>query len=37
MLAVPVLTGSSAYAIAETFGWRYGLDEKLQSALAFMP
>jgi Mn2+/Fe2+ NRAMP family transporter len=26
MLAVPVLAGSAAYAVAETFGWRAGLD-----------
>jgi Mn2+/Fe2+ NRAMP family transporter len=31
MLAVPVLTGSSAYAMAETFRWRYGLDEKFHA------
>jgi NRAMP (natural resistance-associated macrophage protein)-like metal ion transporter len=35
MLTVPVLTGSSAYAIAETFGWRYGLDEKVHRAPQF--
>lgn len=28
LLAVPVLTGSSGYAVAEAFGWRYGLSEK---------
>jgi NRAMP (natural resistance-associated macrophage protein)-like metal ion transporter len=28
MLAVPVLAGSAAYAVAETFGWRTGLDLK---------
>jgi NRAMP (natural resistance-associated macrophage protein)-like metal ion transporter len=28
LLAVPVLTGSSGYALSEAFGWRYGLDEK---------
>ncbi|WP_428851165.1 divalent metal cation transporter [Imbroritus primus] len=26
MLAVPVLAGSSAYAVAEVFDWRFGLD-----------
>jgi NRAMP (natural resistance-associated macrophage protein)-like metal ion transporter len=26
-LAVPVLTGSAAYAVSEAFGWRYGLDQ----------
>jgi NRAMP (natural resistance-associated macrophage protein)-like metal ion transporter len=27
-LAVPILTGSAAYAVSEALGWRYGLDEK---------
>jgi NRAMP (natural resistance-associated macrophage protein)-like metal ion transporter len=35
MLAVPVLTGSSGYAVAETFGWKYGLDEKPHHAPQF--
>jgi NRAMP (natural resistance-associated macrophage protein)-like metal ion transporter len=34
-LAVPVLTGSSAYAVAETFGWKYGLDTKPREAKQF--
>jgi NRAMP (natural resistance-associated macrophage protein)-like metal ion transporter len=34
-LAVPVLTGSSAYAVAETFGWKYGLDTKPKQAKQF--
>jgi len=34
-LAVPVLTTSSAYAVCEAFGWKYGLDEKLRSARRF--
>lgn len=34
-LAVPVLTGSAAYAIAETFGWQYGLDKKPERAKQF--
>ncbi|HMF57454.1 MAG TPA: Nramp family divalent metal transporter, partial [Pyrinomonadaceae bacterium] len=34
-LAVPVLTGSSAYAVAEMFGWNYGLDEKPKGAWQF--
>ena len=34
-LAVPVLAGSSAYALAESFGWRYGLYRKLRQAYAF--
>ena len=35
MLAVPVLAGSVAYAVAETFGWREGLERKPQEALGF--
>ena len=35
LLAVPVLTGSSAYAVAETFGWKYGLDTKPSEARQF--
>jgi NRAMP (natural resistance-associated macrophage protein)-like metal ion transporter len=34
-LAVPVLTGCSAYAVAESFGWRYGLDRKPRQARQF--
>lgn len=34
-LAIPTLTGSAAYAFAETFGWRQGLDEKPRRARAF--
>jgi Mn2+/Fe2+ NRAMP family transporter len=34
-LAVPVLAGSSAYAIAESFGWKYGLDTKPKHAKQF--
>jgi Mn2+/Fe2+ NRAMP family transporter len=34
-LAVPVLTGSTAYAIAESFGWKYGLDTKPKQAKQF--
>jgi NRAMP (natural resistance-associated macrophage protein)-like metal ion transporter len=34
-LAVPVLSGSAAYAVAETFGWRYGLDTKPHQAKQF--
>jgi NRAMP (natural resistance-associated macrophage protein)-like metal ion transporter len=34
-LAIPTLTGSSAYAFAELFHWRQGLDEKLNKARAF--
>jgi len=35
LLAVPVLTGSAAYAVAETFGWSEGLDEKPRDAKKF--
>lgn len=35
LLAVPVLAGSSAYALAETFGWKTGLDEKPDKARGF--
>jgi NRAMP (natural resistance-associated macrophage protein)-like metal ion transporter len=34
-LAVPVLTGSSAYAVAESFGWKHGLDRRPSQAKAF--
>ena len=35
LLAVPVLAGSTAYAIAESFGWKEGLYKKLRQARAF--
>jgi NRAMP (natural resistance-associated macrophage protein)-like metal ion transporter len=35
LLAVPVLAGSCAYAVSETFGWREGLDEDWRRAKAF--
>ena len=35
LLAVPVLAGSTSYAIAETFGWREGLSLKMSQARAF--
>jgi NRAMP (natural resistance-associated macrophage protein)-like metal ion transporter len=35
LLAVPVLTGSSAYAVAETFGWTCSLDAKPRDAKQF--
>jgi len=35
VLAVPVLTGSAAYAVSEAFGWKYGLDEKPYRAKQF--
>ena len=34
-LAIPTLTGSAAYALAETFGWDQGLDAPLFKARAF--
>lgn len=35
LLALPVLAGSSAYAIAESFAWPHGLYRKLRQAYAF--
>jgi NRAMP (natural resistance-associated macrophage protein)-like metal ion transporter len=35
LLAVPVLAGSTAYAVAETFGWREGLGRRVAQARAF--
>jgi NRAMP (natural resistance-associated macrophage protein)-like metal ion transporter len=35
MLAVPVLAGSAAYAVADCFEWRQGLDRKLSEAKRF--
>jgi NRAMP (natural resistance-associated macrophage protein)-like metal ion transporter len=35
LLAVPVLAGSSAFAIGETFGWHVGLARKLRRAPTF--
>jgi NRAMP (natural resistance-associated macrophage protein)-like metal ion transporter len=34
-LAIPTLTGSAAYALAETFGWEQGLNRKLGEARYF--
>ena len=34
-LAIPVLAGSSAYAVADTFGWREGMDYKVSDAKGF--
>ena len=34
-LAVPILTGSSAYAMCEAFDWQYGLNEKFRDARRF--
>jgi Mn2+/Fe2+ NRAMP family transporter len=35
MLSIPVLAGSTAYAVAETFGWRESLELKPRQAKAF--
>jgi Mn2+/Fe2+ NRAMP family transporter len=35
LLAVPVLAGSTAYAIAEAIGWREGLSRRVSQARAF--
>jgi NRAMP (natural resistance-associated macrophage protein)-like metal ion transporter len=34
-LAIPVLTGSLSYILAESFGWEEGLDKKFHEARAF--
>jgi Mn2+/Fe2+ NRAMP family transporter len=35
LLAIPTLAGSAAYAFAETYGWKQGLDVKLRRAKSF--
>jgi Mn2+/Fe2+ NRAMP family transporter len=35
MLAVPVLAGSAAYAVSESFDWKSGLDMKVHEAVEF--
>jgi NRAMP (natural resistance-associated macrophage protein)-like metal ion transporter len=35
LLAVPVLAGSSAYALSDAFGWKQGLSKKFKQAKAF--
>src|SRR5207244_800390 len=35
LLAVPILTGSAAYAVCETFGWKCSLDAKPGKAKEF--
>ena len=35
LLAIPTLAGSAAYALAETFGWREGLERKPKEAPGF--
>jgi NRAMP (natural resistance-associated macrophage protein)-like metal ion transporter len=34
-LAVPILTGSSAYAVCEAFGWKNGLNKRVRDAKWF--
>lgn len=34
-LAIPVLAGSAAYAVAEAFGWKVGLNHSFKNAKAF--
>lgn len=35
MLSIPILAGSTSYAISESFGWKEGLYRKLKEAKAF--
>ena len=35
LIAIPVLTGSAAYAVGELFGWRTGFGERPERAKAF--
>ena len=35
MLAIPILSGSSAYALSEGFGWKEGLSKKFKEAKSF--
>lgn len=35
LLAIPVLAGSSAYALSEEFGWKEGLSKKFRQAKGF--
>ena len=35
LLAIPVLAGSQSYMLAETFGWKSGLDENFSQAKPF--
>jgi Mn2+/Fe2+ NRAMP family transporter len=35
LLAAPVLSGSAAYALAEVFNWKHGLNETMRSARQF--
>jgi NRAMP (natural resistance-associated macrophage protein)-like metal ion transporter len=35
LLAIPVLAGSSAFAVCDTFGWKEGLEKKFRQAKSF--
>jgi NRAMP (natural resistance-associated macrophage protein)-like metal ion transporter len=35
LLSIPVLAGSSSYAVSESLGWKFGLYRKLKEAMAF--
>ncbi len=35
LLAVPVLAGATAYAVADTFGWREGMNNEISNAKGF--
>ncbi len=35
LLAIPILSGSAAYAVSETFGWNSGLEERWERARPF--
>ena len=35
LLAIPVLTSTTAYTVAETFNWKTGLDQKVNQAKSF--
>ncbi|MFA6278537.1 MAG: divalent metal cation transporter [Candidatus Paceibacterota bacterium] len=35
LLSIPVLAGSTAYALSESFGWKFGLYRKLKQAHSF--
>ena len=35
LLAIPVLAGSTAYAVADAFGWRAGMDNQVSDAKGF--
>jgi Mn2+/Fe2+ NRAMP family transporter len=35
LLAIPVMAGSSAYALSDTFGWKQGLNRRFRQARHF--